>query len=158
GLLAAANADAFERDAPVIGLLLVARFGRQRWRRSALLGAGFLARSGGAPPAFRFGGRVGPQRAHSLLLGLVAGQWNRALGLGGRQVALELLLDEMRKLAVAGGGEENAVRVAQQSLLAGNIRAVGRVIATLVGKLRLYVDEFDAVEIGLAADDIVHHL
>ena len=48
------------------------------------------------------GGGARLERADALLLGLVAGQRDRPLVLGLDQVALDLLLDEMRELAVAG--------------------------------------------------------
>ena len=48
--------------------------------------------------------------------------------------------------------------LAQQPALAGQVRSVGGVVAGLVGELGLDVDELDAVQVGLLAHDVVHHL
>ena len=69
-----------------------------------------------------------------VLLGLVAGQRDRPLVLGLVEVALDFLLDEQRELAIAGGGEQHAVGLPQQPLLARDVGSVGGVVAALVGK------------------------
>ena len=64
----------------------------------------------------------------------------------------------MRELAVAGIGEEHAVVLAQQPLLAGDVGPIGRVVAASSAKWACDVDELGAVEIRLLADDVVHGL
>src|SRR5262249_53096419 len=156
-LLPTASADALQGDATVVGLLIVGGVGHgrlsgtgHRLRRRRLA----VARSGNralpARPTLVRGARS--ERGAALLLGLVAGERNCTLVLGQIEIALDLLLHEQRQLAIAGGSEQRAVRLAQQPLLAADIGSVGRVVATLVGELRLNVDELDAVEVGPCAD------
>src|SRR5207244_4195047 len=103
-------------------------------RRSLLLRSLAVLRCGdGALPravARRRSARL--ERIDALLLGFVTGQGNCPLVLGLQQIALDLLLDEMRKLAIAEVREQHPVGLAQQSLLAGDVGPIGRVVTAVI--------------------------
>src|SRR6185312_15730579 len=113
---------------------------RLRRRFLGPCGGGFLLRGGlllvgadRAPPAAVPGrGLARLQGGDPLLLEIVAGERDGPLVLGLRQVALDLLLDEQRELAVAGIGKHHAVVLAQELLLAGDVGTPRRVVAGLV--------------------------
>ena len=85
-------------------------------------------------------------------------QRDRSFLAGLRQVAFDFLLDEQGELTIASVGEAHPVGLPQQALAARNVRTIGGVVAGLVGKLRLNIDELDAIEVGLVPHDVVHHL
>ena len=93
-----------------------------------------------------------------LLLGFRAGERDAAIGLRLREVAAYFSFDEMRELAVAGGGEADAIRLAQQTHQARSVWPEQQERTALVGEAGVGIDELHAIGVGTVADQIVDEL
>src|SRR5690606_22123772 len=91
------------------------------------------------------------------LLGFAAGQGNVALVLRLDQVALDLALDVMRQLPIPHSGQADTIAMAEQPLLAREIRTILGVQPRLICECLVNVDELYVVEESPLTHDRVQH-